>query len=75
MNLEALAAKNGWHSLLLVTDRFHTRRALRTFQTMAPNAIIAVSAPDDSRYTPERWWTTEEGLVAVVTELLKLGFY
>ena len=75
VNLGALAAKNGWHSLLLVTDRFHTRRALRTFQALAPDATIAVSAPDDPRYAPDRWWTTEDGLVAVVTELLKLGFY
>ena len=34
-----------------------------------------MSAPDDPRYAPDHWWTTEEGLVAVVTELLKLGFY
>lgn len=75
VNLGALAHKNGWHSMLLVTDRFHTRRAVHTFQALTPDVVIAVSAPDDPRYIPDRWWTTEEGLVSVVTELLKLGFY
>jgi hypothetical protein len=25
--------------------------------------------------TPARWWRTEDGLVSVLNELIKLGFY
>ncbi len=75
VNLGALAQEKGWQSLLLVTDRFHIRRALRTFQALAPDVVITVSAPHDPRYDPSHWWTTEAGLVSVVTEVLKLGFY
>jgi len=33
------------------------------------------SAAPDPRYDASRWWRTEEGLVAVVNEVIKLGFY
>ena len=33
------------------------------------------SAAPDSNYDASRWWQTEEGLVAVFNEVIKLGFY
>ena len=33
------------------------------------------SAAPDPNYDAGRWWQTEEGLVAVVNEVIKLGFY
>ena len=74
-NLARLADEQGWRSLILVTDRFHTRRALRTMQAMMPDVRMAISAPMDPQYDPAHWWGTEHGLIFAVNEALKLGFY
>ena len=74
-NLAQLSDEHGWESLALVTDRFHTRRSLRTLQTAMPDQLIYASAPPDSQYDPSRWWDNEHSLVFVFNELLKLGFY
>lgn len=75
VNMRQLAQEQGWRSLIVVTDPFHTRRAVRTFRTLLPDTVIYVSAAPDPRYDPARWWRSEEGLVAVITETVKLGFY
>jgi len=33
------------------------------------------SAAPDPRYNAGRWWQNEHSLVAVFTEMIKLGFY
>jgi hypothetical protein len=51
------------------------------FAKSARNDIVRASAPmhhsaaPDPNYDAGRWWQTEEGLVAVVNEVIKLGFY
>jgi len=74
-NIRQLAHEQGWHSLIIVTDPFHTRRALRTFRVLLPDIDIYVSAASDPAYDPEHWWQTEDGLVDVFSEVVKLGFY
>ena len=79
VNLNQLVQQHDWHSLIVVTDLFHTRRAALTFRTLFdqdhPGVTIYLSAPPDPRYDAARWWQTEQGLIAVLTEVLKLGFY
>lgn len=75
VNLRRLVQQHGWHSLIVVTSLFHTRRAGRTFRTLLPDTAIYLSAAPDPRYNAGRWWQTEDGLIAVITEVLKLGFY
>jgi len=75
VNIRRLAQQHGWHSLILVTDLFHTRRAARTFRALLPDTTIYVSPAPDPDYDASRWWRTEEGLIAVFNEVLKLGFY
>ena len=75
VNMRRLARQQGWRSLIVVTDLFHTRRAARTFRTLLPGTTIYLSADRDPDYDADRWWRTEEGLVAVFNEVLKLGFY
>ena len=74
-NLRTLAEAEGWTTLLVVTDRFHTRRARQTLAAYLPGVSIQASAPDDPLYSPARWWSNERSLVFAVNELLKLGFY
>ena len=75
VNIGWLAQQHRWHSLIVVTDLFHTRRTARTFRTLLPDTTIYVSAAPDPRYHAGRWWQTEEGLIAVFNEVIKLGFY
>ena len=75
VNLASMARAHHWRSLIVVTSPFHTRRAARTFGALLPGVAIQVTAAPDPRFDPGRWWATEEGLVSVFNELLKLGFY
>ena len=75
LNLSRLAQQHRWHSLIVVTDLFHTRRAARTFRTLLPDTTIYLSAAPDPNVDASRWWQTEEGLVAVLNEVIKLVFY
>ena len=74
-NVARLASEYDWQSLILVTDVFHTRRSLQTMRALMPEQSISISAPEDSRFDSDRWWSTEQGLVFAVNELMKLGFY
>ncbi len=75
VNFRRLASERGWRSAIVVTDAFHTRRAGNTFRALLPSVRISVSAAPNPRYVPAHWQRTEDGLVAVVNEYLKLGFY
>jgi uncharacterized SAM-binding protein YcdF (DUF218 family) len=74
-NLRTLIEAEGWTSLLVVTDRFHTRRARQTLAAYLPGMALQASAPDDPVYDAARWWGNERSLVLAVSEVLKLGFY
>ena len=75
VNIRRLAQQHRWQSLIVVTDLFHTRRAARTFRTLLPDTTIYLSAAPDPNVDASRWWQTEEGLVAVFNEVIKLVFY
>ena len=74
-NLRKLAQDREWHSLVVVTSPFHTRRTRNTFRKLLPKVTVLVSAALDPGQDPDRWWGTEHGLIATVNETLKLGYY
>ena len=51
------------------------RRAALTFRKLLPGGTVYLRAPPDPEYDASRWWRTEQGLIAVFTEVIKLGFY
>lgn len=73
--VRAVVVEHGWQSLIVVTDPFHTRRAVATFRALIPEATIAASATPDGEYDPQHWWRSEEGVMAAITEVGKLAFY
>jgi uncharacterized SAM-binding protein YcdF (DUF218 family) len=75
VNLRRLAEGRGWRALIVVTDPFYTRRAVRTFRALLPGVTIHVSAAPNPDHDPARWWQNEYGLLAVVNETIKLAFY
>ncbi|MGH2460152.1 MAG: YdcF family protein [Chloroflexota bacterium] len=72
-----LMRQHRWHSALLVTDRYHIRRSLWTFQTALANTSIEIlPAPVvGGWFDPSDWWRNESGFVAVNDEYLKLVYY
>ncbi len=73
------ARARGWRSITIVTDPFHTRRARSTFHKAfhgQPVRIAVYHLPlEHSSYNPQKWWTREHDLIAVMTETVKMVFY
>ncbi len=75
------AAERRWQSLLIVTSAYHTRRALRTFETVfANNGVgteIGIVSPITGQQTPPAfyWWLTWKGWRDVAGEYVKSVFY
>ena len=64
--------QNGWHSVLVVTDPFHSRRAMHTIETVARDFHLS-SQPlpiEQSRWRPDRWWTRRNDVWLTVRECL-----
>ncbi|MBN1890291.1 MAG: YdcF family protein [Thermoflexales bacterium] len=75
--IAGLARQRHVRSLLIVTNWSHSRRALCVIQQQLDGSGIELyyDPPRDLRYGPDDWWLQEDGLVAVVNELIKLVFY
>lgn len=71
------ARTDGADTVIIVSDHFHTRRIQYVFHDRFREAGITVlvhGAP--SRYfDTDAWWRTEEGLLMVYNEYLKLVYY
>lgn len=77
LNLRQVALARGWHSLLVVTSPFHSRRARLIFGDVFRGTGIRVSVQpaEPHWYRPETWWTTPEGRQATAEEYLKFALY
>jgi UDP-N-acetylmuramyl pentapeptide phosphotransferase/UDP-N-acetylglucosamine-1-phosphate transferase len=69
--------ETGVSRLLVVTNWYHGRRALGTVRRELADDDVEVlfSPPPPLTYGPHDWWRQENGLVAVVNEYIKIGFY
>lgn len=64
-------------SAILVTSHLHARRARWTYRRVLaglPVRLITVDAPQ-SDFPVDHWWRNEDGLLNVINEYLKIGFY
>jgi uncharacterized SAM-binding protein YcdF (DUF218 family) len=63
-------------SAILVTSHLHSRRARWTYERVLPQTLrLTVIDADQPEFSVDRWWQSENGLLDVVAEYLKLGFY
>jgi uncharacterized SAM-binding protein YcdF (DUF218 family) len=72
-----LARQRGYHTLIVVTDHFHSRRAYWTFRKAFRGSgirLIMVAAYPDW-FPMDRWWQEERSLLAVAEECEKLLLY
>jgi uncharacterized SAM-binding protein YcdF (DUF218 family) len=73
---EVLSAM-GAHSLIVVSDPFHMRRAMMLFDHEYAGSgieLIPVAA-SPSWFNPDHWWRRERDLRVVAEEYIKLGYY
>jgi uncharacterized SAM-binding protein YcdF (DUF218 family) len=75
--VRALAQAQGWQSLLIVTDPYHTRRARICFREAFRDADVAIVIRpiEGSWYDPETWWQSTAGLRETWTEYVKLALH
>lgn len=71
------AEAEGWRHLILVTDAFHTRRALHAFSTVFDGSGIRLemAAAPNAIFQEDNWWTSDRGISSYVLESIKYPVY
>jgi uncharacterized SAM-binding protein YcdF (DUF218 family) len=72
-----VAHARGWHSIVMITSKYHSRRAGFAFQRELRGSGIAVNVRT-TRYDvsdPAHWWRHRPDVRFVVSELQKLVMY
>jgi len=69
--------KSKFDSIIVVTDKFHTRRVSNVFIDYFKKEGITVilQGCSNREYEEDLWWKSEQGLVMVNNEYLKLVYY
>ncbi|GAC1644283.1 MAG: hypothetical protein NVS4B8_14850 [Herpetosiphon sp.] len=77
LNVRQLAQQQKWHSLLVVTSPYHTRRTRLMFQHIfhGTGILVIVRPSEDSFYQPSVWWKSYNGRHATEQEYSKLLLY
>ena len=65
-------ARQGGHSVLIVTSDYHTRRALSVFRREVPEQEYAVAAARNPEQFGARWWAHRQWAKTLVDEWLRL---
>lgn len=75
--VRAHAERIGADTIIVVTTEFHTRRVSRVFRRAfrGTGTVVLVRAARSNRYDADRWWDSEEGLIMVNNEYMKLLYY
>jgi uncharacterized SAM-binding protein YcdF (DUF218 family) len=75
--LHEAASKHGWHRVIVVTSKYHSRRAGfafdREFKGTGVTILVHTSRYDASN--PARWWRYRDDVRDVVIELEKFAAY
>jgi uncharacterized SAM-binding protein YcdF (DUF218 family) len=78
----SLARERNLESILIVTDWYHSRRALCVLTQQAtdraatePKPTLYYASTMDIPYGPEDWWRYSKGWTTVLGELAKMGYY
>jgi uncharacterized SAM-binding protein YcdF (DUF218 family) len=76
-DLKDWARKNSYKRIIIVTDDFHTRRALYAFTKVFNGTGIAVEAAgaDNELFSASTWWTSDKGISAYILEGIKYSVY
>ena len=79
-DLRRYSLEHNLERFIIVTDAFHTRRALYAFEkvfegTAVEIEVSAVPHEFQHEWNESSWWTAEKGLQVYITEPFKFVFY
>jgi uncharacterized SAM-binding protein YcdF (DUF218 family) len=64
-----LAKERKWHSVIVVTSNYHTRRARYIFRRVFPQEIeVHVASARDGDFDPQRWWGKRKSIKELTKE-------
>ena len=67
--LTRLVRERKWHSVIVVTSNFHTRRARYIFQRVFPLDVeVRIASARDGDFDPEHWWEKRKSLKELTEE-------
>jgi uncharacterized SAM-binding protein YcdF (DUF218 family) len=67
--LRPLAIDRKWHSVIVVTSNYHTRRTRYIFTRVFPSSVaVRVSSAKDGDFDPETWWQKRVSLKELTRE-------
>lgn len=73
----AHASVHGADTIIVVTTEFHSRRVGQVFRKAfrGTSTVLIVRAARSQRYDADQWWRSEEGMIMVNNEYMKLLYY
>jgi uncharacterized SAM-binding protein YcdF (DUF218 family) len=67
--LTKLAIQRKWHSVIVVTSNYHTRRARYIFHRVFPQGIeVRMASAHDGDFDPQHWWETRKSIKELTRE-------
>ncbi len=67
--LTKLAVQRKWHSVIVVTSNYHTRRARYIFRRVFPQGIeVRVASAHDGDFDPQHWWEKRKSVKRLTRE-------
>ena len=71
--LAQVATQRKWHSLIVGTSNYHTRRARYIFEHVFPaGSVIRVTGARDGDFDPDSWWERRISVKEFVRELVAM---
>lgn len=69
--------QQGYRSLIVTTEPYHSRRAKCVFTSVFKGSGIRVAVHPVQRswYTPHSWWHSEDGISLTIAEYIKFVYY
>lgn len=69
--------KRGIKKIIVVSSDFHTRRVRQVFKAKfnQSNIEVIIRAAPSSGFSISHWWQSEQGLIALQNEYVKLAYY
>jgi len=72
--LAKLAKEKKWHSVIVVTSNFHTRRARYIFRRVFPQGMeVRVASARDGDFDPEHWWEKRKSIKELTQEFTEMA--
>ena len=67
--LAKLATQRKWHSVIVVTSNYHTRRARYIFHRVFPQGIeVRMASAHDGDFDPQHWWENRKSIKELTRE-------